>query len=136
MFLKFKNFDFFCLFKSLFFLLSLSTLISCSVVTTNSISKVHVTDNRNEVIKKVGIPDIIKGYYNKEILVYYVHSDIFDLFISSKFPYIGFYPLLRTGEEYWVILEDGKVASFGSAKNYKTSIPNALKGNNILITNE
>jgi hypothetical protein len=71
-----------------------------------------------EVIKVMGRSDEKKLGFGKNILVYYLHSSIFDLFFSKNFPYIGPYPFNRTGKEYWVVLKDDKVVAFGYLSDF------------------
>lgn len=92
---------------------------------------------RDEAMKTMHAkPVATKAYYNKEFMVYYLHGGFFDYFFVRKAPFVGFYPLVRTGEEFWIILEDGKIVSFGEAKNYKNSVPGALKANIITFEKE
>lgn len=116
-------------FLSIFILLT-----ACFPLTSNSFKKINVGDSEKRVVKVLGNPTSKKAYYNKEHFVYYVHQDFFSLFFNIKrFPFIGFYPFLRTGEEYWVIMEDDKVVSFGSSSNYKNSIPRALDSRGLTV---
>jgi hypothetical protein len=59
-----------------------------------------------------------KLYREKDILVYYIHNSVFDLFFSKTFPYFGFFPFNRTGKEFWVVLKDDKVIAFGYATDF------------------
>ncbi|GMO56470.1 MAG: hypothetical protein Ta2D_01430 [Rickettsiales bacterium] len=99
----------------------LFVLCGCFPLTTRGISRVDIGDNKEQVIKKVGSPFYKMEYYTKQHLVYYFYDDFFSLFFADKFPYIGFYPLLRTGTEYWIILDNNKVISHGRAKAYQGS---------------
>ena len=100
---------------------------ACFPLTSNSLNGIKVGDNRKHVIKVLGKPYTTKAYYSKTFLVYYVHDSLFEIFSNiKKFPYIGFYPFLRTGKEYWVVLEGEEVVSFADADNYKNNIPKAL----------
>ena len=102
-------------------------LSSCFPLTSNSLNKIEIGDSKEHVVKKLGKQYTQKGYYNKTFLVYYVHDSFFEIFFNAKeFPFIGFYPFLRTGKEYWVVIENNKVVSFGNADNYKNNIPKAL----------
>ena len=102
-------------------------LTACFPLTENGLKKIDVRDTKEQVVEKIGSPYTKKAFYNKEYMVYYVYDDVFDLFINqTKFPFVGFYPFLRTGKEYWVILEDNKVVAFGLAKNFGNNIPRAL----------
>lgn len=117
-------------FFSTFFLL----LVACFPLTGNGLKNVNVQDAKKDVIDKIGNPYSKKAFYNKEYMVYYVYDDIFGLFFTKeRFPFIGFYPFLRTGTEYWVILEDDKVVAFGSAKNFANNIPRALNTKGIIL---
>ncbi|MDD2840074.1 MAG: hypothetical protein PHY80_03005 [Rickettsiales bacterium] len=102
-------------------------LAACFPLTGNGLKHVDVQDTKEEVIQKIGNPYSKRAFYNKEYMIYYVYDDIFGLFFTKdRLPFIGFYPFLRTGSEYWVILEDNKVVAFGSAKNFGNNIPRAL----------
>lgn len=118
----------------LFSCILLILLSGCFPLTSNSLKKLNVNDNEEQVIKVLGKPFSKKAYYNKVYWVYYVHDDLFSVFFNIKrFPFIGFSPLLRTGDEYWIIMEDGRVVSFGTAKNFKNSIPRALTNNGTVV---
>ena len=113
---------------SRFFLCSflIFSLQSCSDIVYR-----HVTNNltigitKNEVIDTIGSKPVEKRYFgDSEIMVYYMHSSIFDLIFSKNFPSFGFYPFNLTGEEFWVVLKNDKVSSFGYAKNYGYSFGN------------
>lgn len=120
--------------KMFTFLFVFILLTACFPVTSNGFKKVNVGDSKKQVVKILGRPTSKKAYYSKEHYVYYVHQDFFSLFFNIKrFPFVGFYPFLRTGEEYWVIMEDDKVVSFGSSSNYKNSIPRALDSRSLVV---
>lgn len=115
-----------------FLLLLCLGLSSCFPLTSNSFKKIKVDDTEERVIKVLGRPTSKRAYYSKEYMIYYVHDDFFSIFFNMKqFPFVGFYPLLRTGQEYWVILEGGKVVAFGLAKNFGNNIPRALNSNGV-----
>lgn len=110
-------------------------LSGCFPLTSNSLKKLSVNDTEEQVIKTLGKPFSKKVYYNKVFLIYYIHDDFFSIFFNlKKFPFIGFYPLLRTGDEYWIIMEDNKLVSFGSAKNFGNNIPRALNDKGATLT--
>lgn len=120
--------------KKFCFIIFILFLNSCFPLTANSLKRINVNNTEEQVVKVLGKPYSKKAYYNKEYFVYYIHDDFFSIFFNmKKFPFVGFYPFLRTGEEYWVIIEDGRVVSFGSSSNYKNSIPRALNSNGITI---
>lgn len=107
----------------------------CFPLTSNSLKKINVNDTEEHVSKVLGKPFSKKAYYNKVYLVYYVHDDLFSVFFNfKKFPFVGFSPLLRTGDEYWIAIEDGKVVSFGTAKNFGNNIPKALNNKGAAFT--
>lgn len=111
--------------KNLFLLLFLT---GCFPLTNISINKLYYKQPKNEVLKIMGNPSEKKIYYTKEYYVYYIHRDIFDLFINtSKFPYFGIYPLLRTGKEFWIIFDNNELVSFGNKDNYRNDLPKAIK---------
>ena len=117
-----------------FLVLILPLLLSaCFPLTGYGVKDINISDTKETVIEKIGQPYTKKAFYNKEYMGYYVYDDIFSLFLNIKqFPYVGFYPFLRTGVEYWVILEDNKVVAFGSAKNFNNNIPKSLNANGSL----
>ncbi len=96
-------------------------LQSCFKVTTyHQTKKLYYNQDSIDIVKKLGSPTEKKIIdINKEIYVYYVYSSIFDLVLNiEKFPYIGFYPLNRTGKEFWIILNNEKLKSSGYAKDF------------------
>jgi hypothetical protein len=74
--------------------------------------------SEQEVKAVMGNSDEKKVYYDKNILVYYVHNSIFDMIFAKNFPYIGFFPFNRTGKEFWVVLKDGGVIASGYAGDF------------------
>lgn len=103
-------------------------LQSCSNVVYRYVTnKLNVGIARSEVVDVIGSKPVEKKYFkDNEIMVYYVHSSIFDLIFSKNFPYFGFYPFSLTGEEFWIVLKNNKVSSFGYAKNYGYSFSNLV----------
>jgi hypothetical protein len=100
------------------------------------LKSIEVGDSKSEVIDKIGKPYYKMEYYTKQHLVYYMYDDLMSLFFTEdKFPYIGFYPLLRTGTEYWVIVEGDKVVSHGRKDAYigSGSITKTLNSKNIIL---
>ena len=91
-------------------------LSSCCILTNNATKKLYFNQSKEEVEQILGKPDAKAVFYSKEYYVYYIHSDIYDLFLNrSKFPYIGIYPFLRTGKEFWVVFENNNLIYFGKA---------------------
>lgn len=120
--------------KKLMYTLMFLFLNACFPLTNNSLKKISANDSKEQVIEVLGSPYTKKIYYNKEFLVYYVHDDFFSLFFnSSEFPFVGFYPFLRTGTEYWVILENDKVVSSGTARNYVNNLPKSLSNGGSVV---
>lgn len=109
---------------------------SCLPLTSNGFKKIKINYSENDVINIIGRPTTKNVFYSKEYMVYYVYDSIFSLFLNRDvFPYVGFYPLLRTGTEYWVILDNNKVVAFGPSKKFNSgSISRALdtKGSYII----
>jgi len=102
-------------------------LTACFPLMSNSLNKINVGNSEEDVVMVLGKPFTKKTYRDRTFMVYYVHDSLADIFFSKdKFPYIGFFPLIRTGREYWIITEGNRVVSFGDATNYKNSIPRAL----------
>lgn len=90
----------------IFVLLFLIT--SCSGIGINSsLIKLEYGMSKNEVINDVfKLKPTEKKIVDKdhEIYVYYIHSSLFDFFFNrERFPYVGFYPINRTGKEYWLM---------------------------------
>ena len=111
-------------------ILLLLLLTSCFPLHTKVSNKLYYNQSSNDVIEKIGQPDFSQRYYSKEIYGYYVHDSIFDLFINTKkFPWIGFYPFLRTGKEFYIILDDNKVVAYGLKSNFSQTIQTLLKDN-------
>ena len=99
------------MFKTTIIMLFMLFLQSCSpsICTTYSLNKLKYGLSKEEVVNSVfgSKPfekKIVDG--NKEIYVYYIHTSIVDLILTKKFPYIGLYPLNRTGREYWLLFDD------------------------------
>ena len=99
-------------------------LNSCIGIIAYSTNKLKTGQTSEEVIKNLGKPLEKKSLNNIEYYVYFTHNNLFDFFTSEKPPYIGFYPLIRSGKEYWVLLQNDIVIGFGNAKNFKHSIKN------------
>lgn len=108
-------------------------LTGCFPLTGNAIKKINVSDSKESVVGTLGKPYSKKASYNKEFYVYYIHDSLFDLFLSSKFPFVGFYPLMRTGNEYWIIFENDRVVAFGDARNFKSDVPRSLNADRIYV---
>lgn len=110
-------------------------LSGCFPLTSNSLKKINVDYTEDQVVKVLGKPFSKKAYYNKVYLVYYIHDDLFSIFFNIKrFPFVGFSPFLRTGDEYWIIMENDRVVSFGTAKNFGSNIPKALNNKGSVFT--
>lgn len=120
-------------FVKIFFYLFLTLSVNaCFPLTSNSLKHINVNDTEKQVIKILGSPFSKKVYRNKTFLVYYVHDDFFSIFFNiKKFPFVGFFPFLRTGEEYWVILENDKVIAFGSSRNFNNGLYKSFLSKNI-----
>lgn len=78
-------------------------LTSCVSRTTSMTTKLQINMSKEEVIKIMGKPEEKRILNKNDIFVYYLHDSILSLIIGSTFPYVGFYPINRTGKEYWVI---------------------------------
>ena len=91
-------------------------MTACSGTLTNySTNKLEYGQSKQQVIKLLSSPAekrIIDK--NKEVFIYYVHDSILDLFLTSRFPFIGFYPINRTGDELWLLFENNSLV-----KTYK-----------------
>jgi hypothetical protein len=96
-------------------LLATTSCVKNFNIMTNDLKK---SMSEQEVETVMGKSEEKKVYYNKNILVYYVHNSIFDMIFSKNFPYIGFFPFNRTGKEFWIVLEDEGVVAFGYAGDF------------------
>jgi hypothetical protein len=113
--------------KRFFGVLLLTTVIGCT-----SVTHIHLTNRlrngigKEEVVSTMGSEPAEKmAFGGKEVLVYYLHASVFDLIFNQKrLPYVGFYPLLQTGREYWIVLERDRdrVVAFGYAENFGNSL--------------
>lgn len=110
---------------SLIFVLPL--LNACFALTPYSFEYVVPGIDSAEVAKMVGNPYSKIILPDREILVYYVHPSALSLFITSHFPFIGFYPLTRTGTEYWVILQNNTVVTSGSVNELQRNLPEIVE---------
>lgn len=115
------------------FVLSFILVAGCFPTTNVAINKIDVGMTKKQVTKVMGKPYSTNAFYNKDFFVYYVHEDFIDLFISKKFPFIGFYPIIRTGTEYWIVLENARVVSYGEARHFKNNVPNALSSKGMIV---
>jgi hypothetical protein len=82
---------------------------------TNDINKLA---SKQDVEAVLGRSEEKKIYQNKEILVYYLHNSLFDMILSKNFPFVGFFPLVRTGKEFWIALENERVVAMGYIDNF------------------
>jgi hypothetical protein len=106
-------------------------LASCvNIVHRHTTNELQLGKRREEVMAIMGgEPDEKKIYGSREVLVYYIHSSIFDLFTNGeKFPFVGFYPLFSTGREFWIILNNNRIEAFGYAKDFGNSLKNIGSG--------
>jgi hypothetical protein len=85
-------------------------------------NNLDVSMTKQDVIKVMGHNDEKRLIQGDEVLVYYMHNSVFDLFFTKSFPFVGFYPFNRTGKEFWIVLKDGKVASFGYPADFGKKI--------------
>lgn len=101
-------------------------LQSCTnIVYRQVINKIDYGLTKAEVIDIIGSKPTEKKFFgNNEVMVYYIHSSIFSLIFSKNFPYFGFYPFNSTGDEFWIVLKNNSVSSFGYARNYGYSFNN------------
>lgn len=107
-------------------LAGLILLQSCSgIIYSQMTNKLSNNLTKSQVIEILGTEPFEKKFKNdNEVMVYYVHSSVFDLIFPKKFPYFGFYPFSLTGQEFWIVLKNGKVLTFGSADNFSNSLNN------------
>jgi hypothetical protein len=99
----------------IFFLLFFIT--ACFPSTHRGLNQLQLNDSKTTVIKVMGKPSSTSILYDREVMVYYVHEDFADLIFAKKFPFIGFYPLVRTGKKYWIVLQDNRLVAFGEASD-------------------
>jgi hypothetical protein len=91
---------------------------------TNDLKK---SMSEEEVKGIMGAVSEKKLYFDKKILVYYVHSSVFDIVFSKSFPYVGPFPFNRTGKEFWVVMENNVVIAFGYAGDFGGRLMNLLR---------
>ncbi|MDR1495096.1 MAG: hypothetical protein LBI29_03635 [Rickettsiales bacterium] len=103
-----------------------------AVVACANVNFIHLTkelrtgDTREEVVSAMGgNPAEQKASVRMDVLVYYLHASIFDLVFSQKrAPFVGFYPLLLTGREFWIVVDRGRdrTVAFGYAEDFNNSL--------------
>jgi hypothetical protein len=96
-------------------------LNGCFALTPYSMKNLNVGMTRKEVRKIMGQPYSCAYGNGKEYDSYYLHRGVFDLFLDTNFPFVGFYPLRRTGKEHYVVYKKGKLVSYGKKELYSTS---------------
>ena len=105
--------------KCILLILCAMALNGCFALTPYALNKVEIGMDRQELKRVMGKPYTTKFGNDKEYQTFYLHRDIYDLFITqTKFPFIGIYPLMRTGQETYVVLENGRVISYGDRNIY------------------
>lgn len=92
----------------------IALMTSCSPLTPYAMNDVKHNMTKQDVIARLGKPYSVKTVRDVEFLTYFVHEDVLDLFLTNRFPFILPYPFVRTGSEYWVILENDQVIGVGS----------------------
>lgn len=92
----------------------IALITSCSPLTPYAMNDVKHNMTKQQVVSRLGKPYSVKTVRDVEFLTYFVHEDVMDLFLTNRFPFILPYPFVRTGSEYWVILENDKVIGAGS----------------------
>lgn len=83
---------------------------------TNSLGE---GDSRDDVLRIMGNPSRTFLMDGREFLVYDLSSSMSESVFGKNAPYLGIAPLTRTGNEYYVVLENGKVIGYGDADNYR-----------------
>lgn len=101
------------------FIMLLLQSCASSITTPYQINRIFYGQSEKSIIKTMGSPAERKIINEDEkIFVYYIHSTIFDLFFNiERFPYLGFYPINRTGKEFWIILKNNRLKSSGYVKD-------------------
>ena len=84
--------------------LCLVCLIIAGCATTSKMNKVSIGMTKNEVITIMGNPDSTAGIGREETLRYTLYNASVDMY-----------------EEYWVVLQNGKVYKYGRAGDYKNN---------------
>jgi len=106
-----------------FLCLSLLLLNGCFALTPHSLNKISAGMSKEETVGIMGKPYSTKYMKGEEYSVYYLHEDVIDLFFrQNKFPFIGIYPILRTGQEYYIVYKDDVVVAYGDRPFYKGSL--------------
>lgn len=98
------------MFKKLLGIVLLLLSSACFPLSPYALNHISRGMSMQEVQANFGSPHstLING--NLTILVYYLNDSVFSFFTSSRFPFVGIYPLARTGTEYWLVFqhqEDG-----------------------------
>ncbi|MDR3079288.1 MAG: hypothetical protein LBU15_04625 [Rickettsiales bacterium] len=104
------------------------------VTACTGIVHIHLTrelrggSSRGEAIAAMGSdPAEQRASSRMDVLVYYLHASLFDLVFSQRrAPFFGFYPLLLTGHEFWIVVDRNRdrVVAFGYAENFGSSLGN------------
>ena len=91
-------------------ILLLLLISSCAPTSKYSLNKLYYGQSKDDVV------DIMGNAYTKRILdkdkemyIYYVHDSVLDLILTSRFPFIGFYPINRTGKEVYLYFENDRL---------------------------
>ena len=85
-------------------------LSSCALNTNYSLNKLYYGQSKKEVIRIMNTPSSKRILdKNKEVYIYYLHDSILDLFLTSRFPFVGFYPINRTGKEICLYFENNEL---------------------------
>ena len=96
--------------KNLLILGVVLLLSSCALNTNYSLNKLYYGQSKNEVIRIMSTPSSKRILdQNREVYIYYIHDSLLDLFLTSKFPFVGFYPINRTGKEIHLYFENNEL---------------------------
>lgn len=88
-------------------MLVIALVLISACATSSKINKVSLGMTKEQVIDKLGDPDATKAMNNQETLVYFYSDTATD----------GWY---GRSSEYWVILQNGLVRSYGRAGDFDT----------------
>ena len=94
--------------KQILIVLLTCVVLNGCVTTTSSTNRLHSGMTKAEVIKVMGNPTSVKAKDNNETLEYLLYPTWSPTIYDKK-------------QQYWVILNNGKVTQYGNAGDYGTA---------------
>lgn len=105
----------------LHYILLMALLTGCSLTKyPGRLKKLQTGMTVQEAVNIMGEPSAREIIKNNLVMVYHLYEDLYSHVFTSKFPFIGFYPLSRTGSEYWLIFNDGILVAAGKKQDLLT----------------